>query len=253
VNQQPVRPALFPYSGVADFRFGTLAVLGPFRKMHRHRRPCNRAAPANLQVLAGGKTSSRHVGKNFLLDAVVIFLPSMIREWSNVVENQTILLGVKLCRSVGVQRTSSRAVRIDQRLKRCFVRSLLLRARQQRSAAPLQKPSPRTIATATALHVHSHPLSLANSSQKSSVGANRTGNRTPAMPHTLCVIRFFATPRDAPKATARSKASAQFAQRVEHLALTLQPQRAQRTHRDKVGRRRPLRLRRSPSQLAIRR
>src|SRR5256885_10298316 len=112
VDNKPVLAALLPNSCVTHFCFRSLTVLGLFGKMHGHGGPSKRPTAADLQVLPCGKSTTFHAGEELLLHAVVVFLPAVIREWSQVIKHQPALLGVELCRSVGVSGAPGRAILI---------------------------------------------------------------------------------------------------------------------------------------------
>src|SRR5437660_11844044 len=105
MHEKPVCTALLPNSGIADLYFDGFAVLCFFREMHRDGGPRQRAAPHNFQALAGGQTAAGHVGEEPFFDAVAIFLPTVIREWSYIVKDDADVLGIKLCWRVRVART----------------------------------------------------------------------------------------------------------------------------------------------------
>src|ERR1700736_3719104 len=94
VNQKPVRTTLLPYAGIAHVGVRRLAIFCFFRKMHGNGRPGYRAVPRDPQVFARREGSAGHVREEFLLDAVVVFLPAMVREGRKIVEYQAVLLGV---------------------------------------------------------------------------------------------------------------------------------------------------------------
>src|SRR6266571_4492305 len=73
----------------------------------------------------------------------------MVGKRRHVVENQAIVLGVKLCRSIRSSRAPRRAILIDQLAKRCVIGSFLLCAcphERQQSASErqghIEKPAP---------------------------------------------------------------------------------------------------------------
>src|SRR3981081_2279230 len=105
MHEKPVRTALLPNTCVADRCFYALAVFRFFRKMHRDGSPSQRAAPHNLQIFVRGQAPADHVREKFLLHSVVIFLPAMIGERSQIVEYESIVLGIELGGSFCIPRT----------------------------------------------------------------------------------------------------------------------------------------------------
>src|SRR2546423_735037 len=94
--------------------------------MHGDGRPGDGAVAGDFQVLARGKRPAFHVGEKFLLHAVVILLPAMVGEGSQIVKDQTAVFGIKLCGSVGVSCAPSRAIRVNKLAESGIVRSTLL-------------------------------------------------------------------------------------------------------------------------------
>src|SRR5271165_1530058 len=137
MDQQPGCAAAFPNTSVADFGFGGFAVLRSERQMHRYGGPSDVAAPRNLQVFSGCQLPCRNVVKKILLYAGVVFLPAVVGKRCNVVENHSVILGVKLRWIVGISGTPRGAIIIYQSAKCCFLSGFLLRVRankRQRSA-----------------------------------------------------------------------------------------------------------------------
>src|SRR6266478_3760526 len=85
--------------------------------MHRHNRPGDHPAAGHLQVPTRRELDLRCVIQEFLLHSVVKFLPTMVRERSHIVENQAIVLGVELRRSVRRSRAPSLAIAVDELTK----------------------------------------------------------------------------------------------------------------------------------------
>ena len=107
MHEKPVCTALLPDSGVADLYFDGFAILCFFRKMHRDGGPCQRAAPHNFQVFAGGQTAAGHVGEEPFFNAVAIFLPAVIRERSYIVKDEAVVLGIIFGWRIGVAVSST--------------------------------------------------------------------------------------------------------------------------------------------------
>src|SRR5882672_306579 len=95
--------------------------------MHRHNRPGDHPAAGHLQVPTRRELDLRCIIQEFLLHSVVKFLPTMVRERSHIVENQAIVLGVELRRSVRRSRAPSLAIAVDELAKGGIFRGLLLR------------------------------------------------------------------------------------------------------------------------------
>src|SRR5580704_12965296 len=129
VNEKPVCAALFPYSRVADVGVRDPPVFRFLYEMHGNRGPRNGSVPRNVQILARGKGSTRHVCEDSFLHPVVVFLPSVIREWGYIVENQAVVLRIKLRRGVRVASAPCGAVGIDTGAERSLIRGPLLRSR----------------------------------------------------------------------------------------------------------------------------
>src|SRR5580692_5073532 len=164
VNEKPVCAALLPYSRVADVGVRGLPVLRFLREMHRNGGPRNCSVPRNVQILARGQGSTRHVREDRFLHPVVVFLPSVISEWRYIVENQAVVLRIKLRWGVRVASAPCGAVGIDTGAERSLICSPLLRPRthegQQGSRKRhrhIQEPPPAFSSyTATCGRLRSH-------------------------------------------------------------------------------------------------
>src|ERR1051326_3616540 len=126
--EKPVCSALLPNTGVADLRFAGLAVLRLFGVVHRDGGPCQGTAAADVQIFAAGERPARRACCEFLLYALVILLPAVIGEWSEIVEDQPVVLGIKFCRSFRATAAPCRAITVHQPAESGVVRSALLRA-----------------------------------------------------------------------------------------------------------------------------
>src|SRR6267143_5155886 len=127
VHKHPGRAALFPNTGVPEIQFRSLTVLRFFHQMHRNRCPSNHAAAGHFQILTRGQLDLRGVIQKFLLYAVVVLLPAMIRKRGHIIKNESIVLGVELRRSIRRSRAPSRAIAVDELAKVTVVRGFLLR------------------------------------------------------------------------------------------------------------------------------
>src|SRR5260370_17026168 len=95
--------------------------------MHRHSRRGHHSAVCRLQLLARRQSDLRGVIQKFLLHSVVKFLPPVVREGCNIVENKPVILGVELRRSLRRPRAPSCTKTVDEFTERSVVRGLLLR------------------------------------------------------------------------------------------------------------------------------
>src|SRR5712664_218245 len=149
VHKHPARTALFPNTGVPQIQFRSLTVLRFFHQMHRNRCPRNHAPAGHLQIFPRGQFDLRGIIQKFLLHAVVVLLPAVIRKRRHIIKNQSVVLGVELRRSVRRSRAPSRAITVDQLAKVTVVRGFLLRPcsnESQQSAGDrqpyIQQPAP---------------------------------------------------------------------------------------------------------------
>src|SRR6266852_2244298 len=94
--------------------------------MHRYNGPGNHAAASHLQVLTRRQLDLRGVIQKLLLHSVVIFLPTVVCEGSDIVENETIVLGIELRRSLRRPRAPRRAKTVDEFAEHGVVRGVLL-------------------------------------------------------------------------------------------------------------------------------
>src|SRR6267142_2852401 len=94
--------------------------------MHWHGRPCDHSAPRHLQVFAGRQLDTLGGGQEFIIDAVMILLPTMVSERGNIVENEAILLRVKLRRFFRVSGAPGGAITIDEPSESGVIAGLLL-------------------------------------------------------------------------------------------------------------------------------
>src|SRR6267142_2779392 len=72
--------------------------------MHWHGRPRDHSAPRHPQVFASRQLDALGGVQKLFLDAVMIFLPAMVGERGDIVENEAVLLCVKLRRRFRVSR-----------------------------------------------------------------------------------------------------------------------------------------------------
>src|ERR1700704_6239677 len=95
--------------------------------MHRHNRPGDHPAASHLQIPARRQLDLRGIIQKFLLHSVLKFLPTVVRKGRDVVENETIVLCVKLRGSLRRSRAPSRAKTVDEFAEGGVVGGLLLR------------------------------------------------------------------------------------------------------------------------------
>src|SRR5260370_8049374 len=88
--------------------------------------PRDRAAASPLQVLPCRQLDFRRIIQEFFLHPVVKFLPAVVREGRDVIENQAAVLGVELRRPLRVPSAPSRAEPLDALPKPPPARRLLL-------------------------------------------------------------------------------------------------------------------------------
>src|SRR5579859_2171364 len=102
MNEKPVSTALLPNTGVTNLRFRRFAIFRLFGKVHRDGGPSQRATAGDLQVFSRGQTAAGHIGEEFLLYSVAVFLPAMVGKWREVVKNEAIILRVVFGWRVGI-------------------------------------------------------------------------------------------------------------------------------------------------------
>src|SRR6516162_2097324 len=129
MHQYPRLAALLPNTCVADRHVDVFPVFHLRREVHRHGRPRDVAVPCYLQLLTRRQRSGRGVVKQVLMNSRLIFFPALIGERGEIVEDQSIVLGVELAGVRGVAGTPRGAVVINQLSKRRFVAGLLLSPR----------------------------------------------------------------------------------------------------------------------------
>src|ERR1700675_2796814 len=101
--------------------------------MHGYRRPGDHSAAGHLQILTRRQLDLRSIIQKFLLRSVVIFLPSVVGEGSDIVENEAIVLRIELRRSFRISRAPRHTKSVDELAKRGVVGGLLLRPRSDES------------------------------------------------------------------------------------------------------------------------
>src|SRR6266849_2152406 len=105
--------------------------------MHWHGRPRDHSAPRHSQFFACCQLDALRRLQKLLLDAVLIFLPAMVGERGDIVENKAVILRVELCRRFRVSSAPCGAKTVDEPAKRGVIAGFLLRAgpneRQHRS------------------------------------------------------------------------------------------------------------------------
>src|SRR5881296_2963423 len=92
--------------------------------MHRHDGPRDHAAASHVQLLTRRQLDFRCLIQKLFLHSVVIFLPTVVRERSHIVEDQAAVLGVELPGGFRISSAPSRAKAVDEFAKRSVVRGL---------------------------------------------------------------------------------------------------------------------------------
>src|SRR5437879_6839046 len=95
--------------------------------MHRHRHPRDSSPAVYFQIFAGSALDLRRTLQKLLLDAVVIFLPAVVRKRRHIIKNKSVVLGVELLRRFRIPCAPSSAIAVNQLSKSSVVRGLLLR------------------------------------------------------------------------------------------------------------------------------
>src|SRR6266480_5779577 len=190
VHKHPARTAFFPNTGVPEIQFNRLSLFCFFRQMHRHSRPGDQAAAGHSQIFSRRQFDTRRVIQNRPLDAVVIFLPAMIRKRRHIIKNESVVLGVELRRSVRRSRAPSLAIAVYELAKSGILRSPLLRPGpnecQQCTGYRhryIEQPAPSLGIFAD--HRFSHSVSPRNPGTRVCRGVSQS------LPHTLLRFRPF--------------------------------------------------------------
>src|SRR5260370_36613730 len=149
MHQKPAPGTLPPNTRIAYLCFYILNLFCVFRQMHGKRRPRHRAMATHLQILPRTQRSAFHVVKERRLHSFVVFLPTVIRKWSEVVKYEAVLLGVESRWIVCVSRAPGRTIAVDEVPKSSIIGSFLLRAcpdeskqAARKSERNIQKPAP---------------------------------------------------------------------------------------------------------------
>src|SRR6267143_7154014 len=95
--------------------------------MHRHNGPGDDAASGHLQILASRQLDLQGIIQKFFLHRVVKFLPTVVSEGGDIVENEAIVLGVEFSRSLRRTRAPSLARTVDELAECGVVGGFLLR------------------------------------------------------------------------------------------------------------------------------
>src|SRR5216684_4016381 len=162
--------------------------------MHRHNRPGDHSAASHLQLLARRQSDLRGVIQKFLLHSVVKFLPPVVREGCNIVENQPVILGVELRRSLRRPRAPSCTKTVDEFTERSVVRGLLLRpgANESQQGADdrqryIQQPAPsRGIFADGSAYRSGHSVSPRNSGTRVCSGMSQRVTHTVIRSEQFC-------------------------------------------------------------------
>src|SRR5437660_3174066 len=198
VNEHPARAALLPNPGIPQLHLRSLTVFFRFfHQMHGHCHPCDRPAAVHSQILACSQFDLRRALQEFLLHALVVFLPTVIRKGRHIIKYKSIFLGVELRWSIRVSSAPGRAIAIDELAKCGIVRGLLLRPRankcQQRAndRQPHIHQPPPSLSMITCSTAHGnrsrHSISPGNLEQDSSGG----GPKACRLPY--CELAHFAS------------------------------------------------------------
>src|SRR5713226_4715238 len=151
--------------------------------MHRHDGPRDHAAASHFQLLTRRQLNFRGIIQKFFLYSVVIFLPTVVREGSDIVENEAVVLGVELRRSLRISGAPRRAKAVDESAERSVIRGLLLCPGSNESQQGandrqphIQHPAPSFgIIGDSSAHRCGHSLSPRNSGNESLQGDVPTG------------------------------------------------------------------------------
>src|SRR5216684_6473572 len=142
--------------------------------MHWHGRPRDHPAPRYFQLFACGELDALRRLQKLFLDAVMIFLPAMIGERGDIVENEAVLLRIKLRRRFRVSSAPCGAITVGELAKHGVIAGLLLRAgtnerqhraRQRRGYVQQPAPTLATIGDSIARRC-SHPGAPSNPGQE---------------------------------------------------------------------------------------
>jgi len=183
VDEQPARPALFPNSGVANFGFDGFSVFCFHGKMHGDGGPGDGATPCDFQIFASGERSGADVVEEIFLDAFVVILPTVVREWREIVEDAAGILRVKLGGPVGIAGAPGGAIVVGELAESGLIAGLLLRActdesekRAEEGQADVEEPAPTLDANRGLRSSRSHPKTLRARVSSQSYEWNRQPN-----------------------------------------------------------------------------
>src|ERR1700676_1906518 len=117
--------------------------------MHGNRSPRHRPMPTHFQILPCTQRPAFHIVKNRRLPALVVFLPTMGGKRCDVIKHKSVFLGIESRRIIRISRAPGGAIAVDEFAKGGIIRSLLLRARTDKSQQAtreskrdIQEPAP---------------------------------------------------------------------------------------------------------------
>src|SRR5215469_12986771 len=139
VHQLPRLAALLPDARVADRHVDALAVLHLRREVHRNGRPRDVTVARHLKLLARSQRRGRGVVQQILVDAEFVFLPALVGERREVVEDQAIVLCIEFRGIRGVPGTPRGAIVLNQLAKRRRVAGFLLSTRSGKGQHPSEQ------------------------------------------------------------------------------------------------------------------
>src|SRR5229473_4910944 len=170
--------------------------------MHRDDGPRDHAAARHSQVLARRQLDLRSIIQKLFLHSVVKFLPAVVRERSDIVENEAAILGIEFSGGFRIPRAPSRAEVVDELAEGSVVRGLLLRPGSyegQQGADDrqhhIQHPTPSLgIIVDSSAHRSGHSGSPSNSGNESLQGdvPTREAYRSPFVVILQALIRSLA-------------------------------------------------------------
>src|SRR5438445_6480850 len=167
VDEEPARSALFPNSRVTNFGFDGFSVFRFHGKVHGDGGPGDGAAARDFQIFAGSERSGGDVVEEIFLDAFSVFLPIVIGEGREIVEDAASILRVKLGRLVGIAAAPGGAIVVGELAESSLIAGLLLGAsadegekRAEEGETDVEKPAPTLDANRGLRSSRSHPKTL---------------------------------------------------------------------------------------------
>jgi hypothetical protein len=126
MHNQPVGSSSLPNSSVTDIEVTGFAIFACGRDVHGNSHPRDVAAARNFQFFRGGQFDGVGVIEEFFFYAFVIFLPTLVGKWRDVVKNQAAVFCVVFCRIVGIAGAPCGAIAVDKFAESSFFGGLLL-------------------------------------------------------------------------------------------------------------------------------